>query len=34
MLGRFIRFCRAWKKARRYGFGLRDAYLAAKSNSG
>ena len=30
---RIKRFIKAWRKARRYGFGLIDAYLAARANS-
>lgn len=30
---RIVRFIRAWRRARRYGFNLLDAYLAAKANS-
>jgi hypothetical protein len=30
---RLMRFLKAWRRARRYGFGLLDAYLAARANS-
>jgi hypothetical protein len=30
---RFVRFYKAFRRARQFGFGMFDAYLAARANS-